>query len=213
MIFREIKITNQKPIKAVIPESWDDVTFSQFHKLMNESSAIKRVSILTGVNPNFFNKYPEMADFYVWIEEKLSWSNKWDEEESDCEVFLLGDEVFNFPKDIGVLSVGLYKDIQNEVESNKDDIISIYPLICASYYQAIRDGEYDYKKAADCVGMFNEQPCRKVFNAGGFFLSKVKKLRSGTKVGAKAKIIQMIKNWLALIGFQKYSGLKLYPAN
>jgi len=211
MIFREIKITNQKPVKAEIPESWDDVTFKQLNALMNDDDTLSRLSILTNIPKHYFSKYPELADFYVWVESKLEWANKWDEDNSDVETFMLKDGVFNFPKDIGMLSVGLYKDIQSEVQENKDDILSTYPLICASYYQIIKDGEYDYIKAKEYISMFDDQPCKAVWNAAGFFLSKVESLKNGTKRGVRGRVIQVIKRWLALIGFRKYSGLKLYP--
>lgn len=209
MIFREIKITNQPTLKVTIPESWDDVTFSKLQELMLEDDSIKRVSILTNIPYELFTKYPELADFYVWLEDKLSWSNTWEEEESEVETFILDNEVFNFPKEIGMLSIGLYKDIQSEAQEKKDDILSIYPLICASYYQLLKDGDYDYTKAKDYVPMFMEQPCRKVHNAAGFFLSKVEALRSGTKRGPKQGVIPMIKRWLGSIGFQKSLDLKL----
>jgi len=209
MIFREITITNQPTLKVTIPESWEDVTFSKLQALMLEEEAIKRVSILTNIPYEFFAKYPELADFYVYLEDKLSWSNTWEEEDSEVETFILDNEVFNFPKEIGMLSIGLYKDIQSEAQEKKDEILSIYPLICASYYQLLKDGDYDYTKAKEYVPMFMEQPCRAVHNAAGFFLSKVETLRSGTKKEPKQGVIPTIKRWLVLIGFLKSSVLKL----
>jgi len=211
MIFREIKITNEKPLSIQIPESWNEVTYNQLEKVMGEDEPLRRVSILTNITYELFNKYPELADFYVWLESKLDWSNKWDEEDSEVETFILDKEVFNFPKEIGMLSIGLYKDIQSEAQENKDNVLSIYPLICASYYQTLKDGEYDYTKAKEYVSLFREQPCRKVWNAAGFFLNKVKLLRSGMKREQRKGIIPMIRKWLGLIGFQKSLGLKLFP--
>ena len=213
MIYREIKISKQKPLKVTVPESWNDVTFNQFEGIQRESDVLKRVSILTGIPVNLFSSYPELADFYVWLEGKLSWSSEWDEEDSKCESFIIGNEVFNFPKDIGVLSIGLYEDIKKEVQENKDNLLSIYPLICASYYQLLKDGEYDYSKASTYVNLFNEQPCRKVYNAASFFLSKVNELKSGTLKEQNHPIIRTIRRWLGSIGFQRYSGLKLYQRN
>ena len=213
MIFREIKITNEKPLSIQIPESWNEVTYNQLEKVMGEDEPLRRVSILTNITYELFNKYPELADFYVWLESKLDWSNKWDEEDSDVETFILDKEVFNFPKEIGMLSIGLYKDIQSEAQENKDNVLSIYPLICASYYQTLKDGEYDYTKAKEYVSLFREQPCRKVHNAAGFFLSKVESLRSGTKKGLKQGVITTIKRWLGSIGFLKSLDLKLSPRN
>ena len=147
MIYRKIKITGQKPIEVTIPESWDDVTFKQLTLISDEKDSLVRVSVLTGIPVEFFNKYPELADFYVYLEEKLSWSNRFDLEDSSLEVFLLENETFSFPKDVGTLSVGLYQDLQNEAVENKDNIVSIYPLIVASYYQLKKDGDYDYLKS------------------------------------------------------------------
>ena len=213
MIFRQIKITNEKPLSIQIPESWDDVTYRQLESLMSEDDSLKRVSILAGIPVDMFSKYNELVDFYVWLESKLDWSNKWDEEDSKVETFILDKEVFNFPKEIGMLSIGLYKDIQSEAQENKDNVLSIYPLICASYYQTLKDGEYDYTKSKGYIDMFKDQPCRKVWNAAGFFLNKVESLRSGTKRGVRSRVIQTIKSLLVLIGFQRYLGLKLYPHN
>lgn len=213
MIFRKIKITGQKTLHVSIPESWDDVTFKQFRDIHKEEDSLKRVSILTDIPYELFNKYPELADFYVWLESKLSWASEWDETNTDCEVFILEDETFNFPKDVGMMSIGLYKDMQNEAQENKDNIIDIFPLICASYYQLIKDGEYNYVKANELVNLFDNQPCVKVYNAAGFFLNKVNVLRNGTKKGLKSRVIQTIKSLLGSIGFRKYSGLKLYPHN
>ena len=110
-----------------------------------------------------------------------------------------------------MLSIGLYKDIQSEAQEKKEDILSIYPLICASYYQLLKDGDYDYTKAKEYVSLFREQPCRKVHNAAGFFLSKVESLRSGTKREPNRGVIATIKRWLVSIGFQKSLDLKLSP--
>lgn len=213
MIFREIKITGQDTLKVNIPESWEDVTFKQLAKVIDEEDALLRVSVLTGIPVELFSKYPELADFYVWLENKLGWSSEWKDVDSNAEVFLLKDEVFSFPKDVGILSIGLYKDIQSEAQKNVDKVHSIYPLICASYYQIIKDEEYDYIKAQSYVSMFEEQPCKKVYNAAGFFLSKVTELRGGTKKGLRVRVIQTIKRWLGSIGFQKYLGLKLSRLN
>ena len=213
MIFREIKITGRDTLKVSIPESWDDVTFKQFRLIANEEDELTRLSILTGIPTDLFNKYPELADFYVWVGNNLRWSNEWTEDKSDVECFLLGDDIFHFPKDIGMLSVGLFKDIQNEAKDNSEDITSIYPLICASYYQLLKDGEYDYVKAEGYKKLFEGQPCRKVYNAAGFFLSKVTELRNGMKVKRKRQAILTIKRWLGLIGFQRFSGLKLRQPN
>ena len=209
MIFRKVKITGQKDLKVHIPESWDDVTFKQLSLISDEEDGLKRVSILTNIPVETFNKYPELADFYVWLEDKLSWVNTFEPKDKDVEVFILDNDVFHFPKDIGILSIGLYQDIRNEAVENKDKIFTIYPLICASYYQLLRDGEYDYTKASELVELFENQPCIKVYNAAGFFLNKLNVLRSGTKVGVKSKVIQMTKSLLGLIGFQKSSALKL----
>ena len=143
----------------------------------------------------------------------MSWSNEWDDSKSKGEVFILDNETFSFPEDVGMLSIGLYKDIQNEAQENNDNILDIYPLICASYYQTLKDGEYDYKKASEYVGMFEEQPCTKVYNAAGFFLNKVQGLRSGTKVGLRSRTTRQIKNLLVSIGFLKSSSLKLHRHN
>ena len=213
MIFREIQITNKKPLKIQVPESWDDVTFEQFRLTQKEDDPLKRGSILTGIPVDYFNKYPELADFYVWLEGKLYWSTEWDEDNSKGEVFVLDNEVFNFPKDVGVLSIGLYKDIQSEAQENKDNILDIYPLICASYYQLLKDGEYDYLKAKGYIDMFDKQPCTKVYNAAGFFLNKVNELRNGTIRKPKNLITRMIRSLLVSIGFQRYSGLKLSQLN
>jgi hypothetical protein len=213
MIFREIKITGQDTLKVNIPESWEDVTFKQLANIIDEKDALVRVSVLTGIPVELFSKYPELADFYVWLETKLDWSSEWKDGGSDSEVFNLDDGTFYFPKDVGVLSIGLYKDIQSEAQKNKEKLHSIYPLICASYYQIIKDGEYDYIKAQNYVSMFEEQPCMKVYNAAGFFLTNVTALRNGTKKGRKSLVIQTIKKWLGSIGFQKYSGLKLSRPN
>ena len=213
MLFRSIKITGQKDLDITIPESWDDVTFKQLQLIYNEEDSLKRVSVLTGIPVESFTKYPELADFYVWLESKLSWSSEWMEADNDGVVFVLEDDSFYFPKDVGVLSIGLYKDIQKEATDNKDNIIDIYPLICASYYQLLKDGEYDYIKASELVPMFENQPCNKVYQAAGFFLSKVNVLRSGTKKGVRSRVIVMIRSLLGSIGFRRYSGLKLYPHN
>lgn len=213
MIFRDIKITGQDTLKVRIPENWDDVSFKEIQLLTNEKDELKRLTILTGIPFNLWDKYPDLADFYVWVSDKLLWANSFDEEDSNLEVFILEDEIFNFPKDVGVLSIGLYKDIQSEAHKNKDNILSIYPLICASYYQIMKDGEYDYSKAEKYVGMFEDQPCKKVYNSGGFFLSKVKGLKSGMKTGARNRVTRTIRSLLGSIGFQRYSGLKLYPLN
>ena len=209
MIFREIKITGKDTLKVSIPESWDDVSFKQFRLISNEKDELKRLSILTGIPTDLFNKYPELADFYVWVGNNLRWSNEWVEDESSSECFLIEDDVFHFPKDVGMLSIGLFKDIQNEASENIDDITSIYPLICASYYQLLKDGEYDYVKAEGYKKLFENQPCKKVYNSAGFFLSKVNELRDGTKVKRKSQVILTIRKWLGLIGFQRFSGIKL----
>ena len=213
MIYKQIKITNQKPLEVTIPESWDDVTFKQLKGIHNEEDGLKRLSILTGIPVDLWSKYAELADFYVWLETNLAWSSEWKEEKSNSEVFVLDNDTFYFPKDVGVLSIGLYKDMQNEATENKDNIVNIYPLICASYYQTIRDGEYDYNKANELVEVFENQPCRKVYNAAGFFLNKVIGLRNGTKVGVRNRVIQQIKSLLGSIGFQRYSGLSLRSRN
>jgi len=210
MLYRKIDITGREPISIEIPESWDDVTYSQFIGISNEEDQLKRLSILTKIPDDLFIKYPELADFYVWVESSLQWSNKWDEKENLYESFLIDNDTFHFPKDIGVLSIGLYKDLQKEIQDNKDNILNIYPLICASYYQLIKDGEYDYNKAANYVSVFNKQPCKKVYNSAGFFLNKLSELRSGTLNEQKKGVIPTIKRWLALIGFLRYLGLKLY---
>jgi len=213
MLFKKINITNQKPLKVQEPQSWDDVTFKQFRDIQKESDSLGRLSILTGIPVDFFNKYPDLADYYVYLEHNMSWSNEWDDSKSSGEVFILDNETFSFPKDVGMLSVGLYKDIQNEAQENKDSILDIYPLICASYYQVLRDGEYDYKKASGLVEVFENQPCVKVYNAASFFLNKVQGLRNGTKVGLKSQVIRMTRKWLGLIGLRKFSGLKLHRHN
>ena len=213
MIFKKIKITSEKPLSITVPESWDEVTFKQFYDLQKEEESLKRVSILTGIPVYMFIKYPELADFYVWVEDNLKWVNLWDNKPSDSEGFLIDGEVFQFPKDVGILSIGLYKDIQSDAQENKDDVLSIYPFICASYYQLLKDGEYDYLKAKEYISVFDKQPCTKVYNAAGFFLSKVNELRNGTKPKLRDRVIQMIKSLLGSIGFQRYSGLKLYHHN
>jgi len=213
MIFRKIDITNQEPISVTIPESWSDVTFEQFRLSQEEGDPLKRVSILTGVPVDYFNKYPELADFYVYLEGVLSWSTEWKESSEKVEVFVLEDEVFHFPEDVGVLSIGLYKDIQSEVQEKKDKVLDTYPLICASYYQLLKDGEYDYTKAKEYYDMFDKQPCTKVFNAAGFFLNKVKGLKSGTIKEPRSRSIRWIKSLLVSIGFLKSSGLKLSQLN
>lgn len=213
MILREIKITNQPTLHVYIPESWDDVTFKQVADLQKEEDPLKRLAILTGIPDFLFDKYPELADFYVWVESKLSWSNEWKENESKLEVFILEDDVFHFPEDIGIHSVGLYEDIKKELQENKGNEIVMYPLICASYYQILKDGKYDYTKAAEYIEVFNQQPCRKVFNSATFFLNKIQRLRSGTGKEPKTPVTQMIKKLLGLKGYQKYSGLKLSSLN
>ena len=181
MICSKIEITGQEDLSIEVPESWKDVTFNQFHLISKEEDVLKRISILTNIPYEMFNKYPELADFYVWVENKLSWSTNWDETSSSSVNFIMGDKgVFNFPEDIGVLSIGLYKDLQKEAQDNNDDVYSIYPLICASYYQTITDGDYDYTKAMELAKVFNEQPCAKVYQAAGFFLKRLNELRNGT---------------------------------
>ena len=102
MIFREIKITGQDTLKVQIPESWEDVTFKQLTNVIEEKDALVRVSVLTGIPVDLFSKYPELADFYVWLEAKLDWSSEWNEEASDTQVFNLEDGTFYFPKDVGI---------------------------------------------------------------------------------------------------------------
>jgi len=214
MIPRKIKITGQPTLSISIPESWDDITFAQLGGIMNEEDSLKRLSILTGIPYDFWETFPEMADFYVWVESKLNWSNEYKEDDTELKPFIIKDnEIFNFPEEVGILSIGLYKDIQSEAQENKDDLLSIYPLICASYYQLLKDGEYDYLKAKEYIGVFNQQPCKKVYNAAGFFLNKIDRLRSGTKKGLKYRLTRTIKGWLGLIGFQKPLDLKLSPLN
>lgn len=223
MIFRKIKITGQKDLSVSIPESWADVTFKQFVALANEKEPIERLSILTGIPSDLFVTYPDLADFYVWVETKLAWSNDWAESKSKGELFNIKGEQFHFPKEIGILSIGLYEDmkatIQEKVEGADNDEdrklrqIETYPLICAAYYQLHRDGEYNYLKAEELVKVFENEPCEKVINCGGFFLNKVESLRNGTKKEPRNLVTRTTKFLQGLIGYPKSLELKQSSLN
>ena len=62
MIYSKIKITGQEDLSVEVPESWEDVTFDQFHFISKEEDVLKRISTLTNIPYEMFNKYPELAD-------------------------------------------------------------------------------------------------------------------------------------------------------
>ena len=212
MLYRKIKITGQKSIHANIPQSWSEVTYKQFLEVKDEKDPIKRVSILTDIPVEFF-QYKEMVDFYIWLEEKLIWSNKYEEEDSSGEFFRIDDYNFHFPKDINLKSIGLYWDIQSEAQESDKDVLKIFPFICAGYLQLELDTEYDYGKAKEYEKYFMSQPCNKVLNCGNFFLSKVNKLKNGTGQIQSSLITLLTKYLQGTISWLKSSVKKQFYHN
>ena len=205
MIHKKLTIDRQT-IPYHIPESWEEVTFKQFLECSEEKDSITRVSILTGIPKEFF-QYQELVNHYIWLEGQLSWSHTFEEKESNVAMFKTPEGYFYFPKDVEMKSIGAYKDIQSEAQEVENPL-EIYPFIVSAYYVLDRDGEYDYGKAKEMIGFFECQSCIEVINAGGFFLNKLERLRSGTKATRKTLITQVIKSLQGMIQYLKCSVLK-----
>lgn len=135
-------------------------------------------SSLTGLSEEIISM-PELTDFYIWLDNKLSFI-KTPFEANDTNPNLIWEykgETYHLPKDINYSSIGQYEDMKAIIGGlidGKDpvELAEKYPVIVATYLQPLIQGEYDHRKAEELSKELMEYPCEDISNTANFFLSK-----------------------------------------
>lgn len=191
-----------------IPHSWDKVTFAQYLAL-NEAGNdyIKILSIFLDIDQETLKK-AKVENFEAVIA-SLSFLKK-EPIFYDQPLTLNGVKL---PKDITWESTEQFEDMRLIISTLDDkqpiEQIKKFAEICAIYYQATVDGEYDSNKAKERLTEIYQMSCVEVISMGRFFFFKLVSSLTGTSVNslkpitlARRKTL-VILNWLKLSAFME----------
>lgn len=179
--------------KVAICSSWDDVTLSQYCKILNSKADIfETVSILSGLDYYILKK-----SLIIGLEDVLI----------AISFLRTVPEVPGYTSKVGKYNLPITKDgrfdIQFEslaqfedtraalnripVKDGKYDITGLttaYAEFAAIYLQKLRDGEYQPEKAKAMIPEVMEMPALEVISAGSFFFLKLLSLSTGTAMSS-----------------------------
>lgn len=179
---RKFKLNGEE---LVLPESWDEITFDQYLKLMDlktdgDNDYSKLLSIFIGIDADTVrNAIIYNLDTVI---ETLSFVSKEPAFTGQVTTFM-GVEI---PKDITFEQLAPFEDMRSLINKSSSmelkDAVAQYAKYCAIYVQLKRDGVYKYGKAMELVSEVNKQKAREVMLLGSFFLIKVIRLTKSIKL-------------------------------
>jgi len=188
-------IEGDKEIDFKIPESWNEVSFSkylEYIKMLEENKENvetlynKIYSLFTGLEESIFSKNLDIS-VYMVIDEALAFITKEPKTELPTDIERNG-VYYPINEDFLNLPLGKYRDILAIIgeadRTSKSLEISIIPkmvsvLACDGY-----DTEDELEEIAKDL---EAMPCDELLTIGGFFLSKLKRSKIGTKRKLSAK--------------------------
>jgi hypothetical protein len=166
--------------------TWKDLNWKQYHALMTkvESGAdnLDYVSVVYGVGLEELKQKPvnEVMDLI----KSVSFISELPNKETFKVNSLLG---YPLPSDIGGWPFGLIEDIKAltmQVVHSVDQVDTMqknYPLIVASAYQYLKDGNYNSTEAAKLVPTIEALPWMDIYSIVDFFFLKSIGLEVGMK--------------------------------
>lgn len=180
---------NGKPL--AIPSSWEEVTYSQYLKMIEVKSDVEMISTFTGIDEETLRKATITGlDTLIAALGALGVFSK-------PAAFKTPDKIMGVPvpKNIKFESLGQFEDMRKlimsgdmaldlKIESPVNPRLYVEGLrkICAIYIQKEMDGEYSYTKAMEMD--FNNAPAHEVIGAGTFFFARVLNLLTGTQASS-----------------------------
>lgn len=204
-----------------LPESWDEVSFSQFIKLQEcDNVDLNAVSILTGVSKEDWAQSNDTSLYYYCMNKISTWikSGLDDINEIETRKIRWMSKELEFG-DIGENTVAQFEDVKillgkyEELYKTKpfDAMEMYYPLICSIYLQPKASKEkYDYSKAKELVSQIKELPAPMVIGVVNFFLMRYIVSVSGIKPNVQkgSSLWKRLKQ--GLVTYIKRLALRLY---
>jgi hypothetical protein len=181
-----------------LPETWDEVTFEMFLKLINATDDYTQIlSIMLNI-PEAELRLAKIQGLDLVIR-ALSFMSK--QPQLDEYPTKLG--TFDFPKDITFETVEQFEDTRKTINSMADKSIMEQTEALALYSAIYCQVPYDSEKAQYLSKQLYSLPCTEVMAAGSFFQAKCLNMHSGLSMSYLRKSLRFKKKRLDFRSFLK----------
>ncbi len=193
-----------------MPSSWEDLTFSQYIKIMEGQKDIPGIiSVLTGIDVEVLRK-AEIKGLDMVIQ-SIAFLNKPPKFDGVCSQVGKYKLPLNSKGEFNIQfeSLAQFEDMRQAMRQVVSNDIKSHTLAYATYVsiylQKIKDKEYNYDDALKMIPDVMQMPAHEVIIAGGFFFLKLLNSLHGTPTTSPTTPQNQKKNRPASTNSKKHS--------